>query len=74
MHHLHIEFPHIEPRDILAVEVYHVRMGDTALAGGVKHCEILAPWRGSQSDQAVVVAVVLLDDRVGEVQRKAPGP
>ena len=69
---LDVKLPDVEAGDILAVEVDDVRVGYAALSGGVEHGEILAPGRGGQRHQPVVVAGVLLHDGVGEVQREAP--
>ena len=71
---LHIEFPDVETRDILAVEVYYVCVGDSAASRRVEYGEVFSPGRGGERHKSVVVAVEFLHDRVGEVQRKPPGP
>ena len=66
----YVEFSDVEAVDVLAVQVDHVGMGDSAETAVGQEVVIRTPLEGFFADKAVVVAVKMLYEVIAHVQRE----
>ena len=71
MDQLHIEFSHVEIRDILPVQIDHVSVGDPSLSSGCQKAEAFSPRKGALRHQPVIGPVKIPDQGMGEIEGKS---
>ena len=67
---VNVKLPHVEARNVLPVQVHHVAVGNAPLFFRLQQGELRAPSGGFHGHQSIVLAVEVLDNGIGDIQRK----